>query len=153
MKALELKVPPPVVALVVAFAMWVVSRLTPIVEVGATVRSAVAIVIALAGISLAAAGITAFRRARTTLNPHKPDTASALVTGGIYRVTRNPMYLGLALVLVGWASFLGAPWALLGPVVFVACITRLQIVPEERVLQSAFGEAYAAYRARVRRWL
>lgn len=153
MDALELKVPPPVVALVVALAMWAVSRLTPTFDVGAPLRIAVAIAIALVGGAFSAAGMTAFRRAKTTMNPMKPETSASLVTTGIYRVTRNPMYVGLLFVLVGWMAFLGAPWTLAGPAVFVAYVTRFQIAPEERALMSAFGDVYASYKARVRRWL
>ena len=76
-----------------------------------------------------------------------------MVTNGIYGFTRNPMYLGLALILLGLAVFLASPWALLGPVGFVAFITRFQIRPEERALQARFGAAYTAYCARVRRWV
>jgi len=72
---------------------------------------------------------------------------------GIYRFTRNPMYVGLALVLLGWAALLSSPWALLGPLVFVLYINRFQIAPEERVLSAKFGAAYTEYIARVRRWL
>ncbi|MEJ8814910.1 isoprenylcysteine carboxylmethyltransferase family protein [Variovorax ureilyticus] len=153
MNALELKVPPPVVALVLALAMWAVSRLTLTFEVDATLRIAVAVSIALVGGAFSAAGISAFRRVKTTLNPMKPESASSLVTSGIYRVTRNPMYVGLLFVLVAWAAFLCAPWALAGPVVFMAYMNRFQIAPEERALLSAFGEVYAGYTARVRRWL
>lgn len=153
MNALELKVPPPVVALVLALAMWAVSRFTLTFEVDASLRIAVAIAVALVGGAFSVAGITAFRRAQTTLNPMKPETASSLVTSGIYRFTRNPMYVGLLFVLVGWIAFLCAPWALVGPVVFVAYMTRFQIAPEEKALMSAFDEAYASYKARVRRWL
>ncbi|MBS0342899.1 MAG: isoprenylcysteine carboxylmethyltransferase family protein [Proteobacteria bacterium] len=153
MNSLELKVPPPVVALVLALAMWVVSRSTFAFEVDVILRTALAVAIALVGAAISAAGITAFRRAQTTLNPMKPDEASSLVINGIYRFTRNPMYVGLLLVLVAWAAFLCAPWALLGPVVFVAYMNRFQIVPEERTLQSMFGEGYARYRTKVRRWL
>ena len=153
MKALELKVPPPVVALVLGLAMWAVSRLTPTFEVEGPLRFAAAVCAALIGATFSAAGVTAFRRAKTTLNPMRPATASSLVTRGIYRITRNPMYVGLLFVLVGWAAFLCAPWALAGPALFVAYITRFQIAPEERALMSAFGEVYASYKARVRRWL
>jgi protein-S-isoprenylcysteine O-methyltransferase Ste14 len=153
MNALELKAPPPFVALVLALAMWAVSRLTSTFEVDASLRITAAVSMALVGGAFSAAGITAFRRVKTTLNPMKPETATALVTGGIYRVTRNPMYVGLLFVLLGWTAFLCAPWALAGPVVFVAYMTRFQIAPEEKALVSAFGEVYARYRARVRRWL
>jgi protein-S-isoprenylcysteine O-methyltransferase Ste14 len=94
-----------------------------------------------------------FRRANTTVNPLKPQAASSLVTIGIYRYTRNPMYLGLLFLIVAWAVLLSSPFALLGPVTFVAFIGRFQIVPEERVLSALFGEEYAAYKSHVRRWL
>lgn len=94
-----------------------------------------------------------FRRANTTVNPLKPQAASSLVTAGIYRYTRNPMYLGLLFLLVAWAVLLSSPFALLGPVAFVTYISRFQIVPEERVLAALFGAEYAAYQAGVRRWL
>ena len=153
MTGLELKVPPPVVALVLALAMWLVARFTLTLEVGVTLRAAVAMAVALVGGAFSAAGAASFRQAQTTLNPMKPEEASSLVTTGIYRFTRNPMYVGALLVLLGWAVFLCAPWALFGPAVFVLYMNRFQIAPEERVLLSSFGEGYAAYRAKVRRWL
>jgi protein-S-isoprenylcysteine O-methyltransferase Ste14 len=153
MDALELKVPPPLVGLVAALSMWLVSRWTFAFEIDVALRSVVAIVIALIGGAFTAAGITAFRRATTTLNPTKPEAASSLVTGGIYRVTRNPMYLGVLFVLVAWAVFLGAPWTFVGPLLFVVYMNRFQIGPEERALTAAFGEGYVRYKAAVRRWL
>jgi protein-S-isoprenylcysteine O-methyltransferase Ste14 len=83
----------------------------------------------------------------------KPETATALVCGGVYTVTRNPMYLGLLVLLIAWAVYLSSAWALLGPLAFAVYITRFQILPEERALGTLFGAEYAAYRARVRRWL
>jgi protein-S-isoprenylcysteine O-methyltransferase Ste14 len=108
---------------------------------------------ALIGLACGAPAFRAFGRARTTINPVDIDAASTLVTDGIYRYTRNPMYLGLLALLAAWAVYLGVGWALLGPMIFVAFITRFQIMPEERVLQGKFGAAYADYRARVRRWV
>jgi len=153
MQALELKVPPPVVALLVAAAMWVISLATPSLDAPALVRVGAAIVIALAGMGSAIAGALAFRRAKTTTNPLKPETTSCLVTSGVYRLTRNPMYVGLAFVLFGGALFLSSWLAFLGPLVFVLYIDRFQIVPEERTLSARFGAAYSAYQANVRRWL
>jgi protein-S-isoprenylcysteine O-methyltransferase Ste14 len=153
MSALELKVPPLLVALIVALAMGGIASSTPSLEVNGLVRAAVAIAVAAAGIAVGLAGIVAFRRATTTVNPMTPGKASSLVTGGIYRVTRNPMYVGVAIVLVAWALFLASPWALVGVPAFVAYLTRFQIVPEEKALASRFGDAYASYAARVRRWL
>jgi protein-S-isoprenylcysteine O-methyltransferase Ste14 len=153
MQALELKIPPPVVALLVAVAMWGISWAMPSAVVPMPIRVSLAIVIALAGVGIAISGALAFRRARTTVSPLKPETTSSLVTDGAYRFTRNPMYVGVALVLVAWAVFLISPLALLGPLVFILYIGRFQIVPEERVLSALFGAAYSAYRAKVRRWI
>lgn len=153
MSALELKVPPLLVALIVALAMGGIASFTPTLDINGMLRAAVAIVVAAAGIAVGLAGILAFRRATTTVNPMTPGNASSLVTGGIYRVTRNPMYVGVAIVLVAWAVFLASPWALVGVLAFAAYLTRFQIVPEEKALASRFGDAYASYAARVRRWL
>jgi len=153
MNALELKIPPPVVAFLLALAMSAVSRVTLTFEADGPVRIAVAVSLALVGGAFSVAGMTAFRRVKTTMNPMKPEAASSLVTSGIYGVTRNPMYVGLLFVFVGWAAFLCAPWTLAGPVVFVIYMTRFQIGSEEEALMAAFPEAYASYKARVRRWL
>ena len=153
MRALELKIPPPILALLAAAAMWGISLAAPAVALPANIRLVATIAIALAGIAIAIAGVAAFRRAKTTLNPLKPGTTSSLVTSGIYRFTRNPMYLGLALALLAWAVFLSSPWCLLGPLVFIPYMTHFQILPEERALQGIFGAAYSVYQAHVRRWL
>lgn len=152
MRMLELKVPPPVVALLVGAGMWFGADLGPRLEPPLALRVALLAAIALCGGGVALAGDLEFKRAKTTINPFRPHTATALVTSGIYRYTRNPMYVGLALVLLGWAAFLCSASALLGPVAFVLYIGRFQIAPEERVLSSKFGAAYAHYTSRVGRW-
>jgi protein-S-isoprenylcysteine O-methyltransferase Ste14 len=108
---------------------------------------------AVLGTLIAGAGILAFRRAGTTVDPMRPEKAAAVVATGVYRYTRNPMYLGLALVLFGWGVYLGAPWLLFGPAAFVLFITRFQVIPEERALLARFGADYATYQRRVRRWV
>lgn len=126
---------------------WVVPALTfPIPPVLAYPVGAV-------GVSLDAIALLYFFRSRTTINPLKPASASALVTGGIYRFTRNPMYLGLATLLLAWATYLGSLAALAGVPLFVLYMNRFQIAPEERALEARFGAEYIAYRRRVRRWL
>ncbi|NER62664.1 isoprenylcysteine carboxylmethyltransferase family protein [Pseudomonas sp. MAFF212427] len=99
------------------------------------------------------AGVLSFRRARTTVNPLKPETASALVRSGVYRYTRNPMYLGFATVLVAWAILLAWPPALLGVLGFVVYMNLFQIGPEERALARRFGGEFAQYCNGVRRWV
>jgi protein-S-isoprenylcysteine O-methyltransferase Ste14 len=98
-------------------------------------------------------GAASFRRARTTVNPLKPESASSLVASGVYRVSRNPMYVGLCLVLLGWAVMLSNVLAYAIVPVFVLYMNRFQIGPEEAALERVFGADYVAYRARVRRWL
>jgi protein-S-isoprenylcysteine O-methyltransferase Ste14 len=151
--SLELKIPPPAVAALVAATMWGVSLITPLLDVALFTRVFAAIIFALAGSGFSLAGIISFRRAKTTVNPMKPETATSLVSMGIYSVTRNPMYVGLLLVLIAWTAYLSSAWALLGPLGFVLYISRFQIAPEERVLSTLFGAEYTAYQSRVRRWL
>ena len=153
MTSLEAKIPPPLVALSFAIAMWGLSKVTPAMDLTATFRIAVAGLIALGGLGFSLAGMFAFRSAETTLNPLKPQTASTLVTTGVYRITRNPMYVGLMLLLVSWAVYLSSGWAFFGPVAFVLYITRFQILPEEQALIGIFGQEFDAYRSRSRRWL
>jgi protein-S-isoprenylcysteine O-methyltransferase Ste14 len=153
MQFLELKIPPPVVVIVVGLAMWFASRTGPSIDLPMLVRSLALAAFALAGGVTALVGDLAFKRAHTTINPLKPQNTSSLVTFGVYRFTRNPMYLGLLLALLGWSAFLCSALTLVGPAFFVAYITRFQIIPEERILLAKFGEAYSAYLVRVRRWL
>ena len=153
MRALELKIPPPIVAVLIGGAMWFAARTGPAIGLSLFARTFVFVAIALAGGALALAGDMEFKRARTTVNPFKPQNTSTLVTSGVYRFTRNPMYVGLALVVLGWAAFLCSAWALAGPVAFVLYISRFQIAPEERILSARFGAAYSDYLSRVRRWL
>jgi len=153
MPSLDIRIPPPVVGALVAAAMWGVSMLGPQLALAPGPRyTSVAILVA-AGVAFDVLGLLAFRGAGTTINPLRPERASSLVTGGIYRITRNPMYVGVGLLLLAWAAYLSALLPFAGPALFALYITRFQIQPEERVLKGIFGEDYAAYCARVRRWL
>lgn len=152
MRSLELRVPPVAVVLIAAVLMWLLARVLP--WPGDLVGGwPAALLIASAGVVVAVAGLVAFRQARTTVNPMKPEASSALVERGIYGLTRNPMYLGMALVLAAWAVWLGSVAAAAVLPVFTFYMTRFQIVPEERALAARFGEAFAGYLRRVRRWL
>ncbi len=153
MRALELKVPPPIVALLVGVAMWAVAHLLPAAHLGTQWRLLFAGVCAGFGAVVALLGFWAFRQAKTTVNPVNPEKASSVVTSGIYSYTRNPMYVGLTALHTGWAIRLSVPWVLLGPVALMLYLTRFQIIPEERVMSSKFGRDYNDYRNRVRRWL
>jgi len=153
MKSLELKIPPPFLALCFAILMWFAGWLVAPLRLPLDARLGVALALGIAGQFISVNGVIAFRRAKTTINPFRPAAASSLVSEGVYRYTRNPMYVGLLLTLAGWAAFLSNPLALLFLPLFVLYINRFQIDPEERALSSLFGAEYADYKNRVRRWL
>lgn len=152
MPSLELKIPPPLVALACGALMWFVARQTPFASWPVAGRGILALTFAALGVCISASGVVTFRRAGTTTNPMRPDSATILVTGGIYGRTRNPMYLGLSIVLIGWGVYLANALALFILPGFVLYVTRFQIQPEERVLSALFGARYQAYQASVRRW-
>jgi protein-S-isoprenylcysteine O-methyltransferase Ste14 len=152
--SLELRVPPVAVALVAALCMWLLSRWTPGgLEWGKPWRLRTAVLLLAAGILVAVAGVVEFRRARTTVNPTKPQASSSMVRSGIYRHTRNPMYLGMLLMLAAWAAWLANPVALVVLPAFLLYINRFQIEPEERILARLFAGEFDTYRQSVRRWL
>jgi len=113
----------------------------------------IALACALIGIGLALDALGGFAKRKTTINPHHPERASDLVTAGVYRFTRNPMYLGLVLLSLAVPLLLTTAIGLAGPLLVIAALTRLQIIPEERHLTTLFGADYTTYRQRVRRWL
>lgn len=151
--SLEARIPPPLVLLTIGAIMGFGTRSMQAFTLSPPWRPVLILVPLVIGILLAAPAIAAFFRAKTTINPIAISEASTLVQDGVFRVTRNPMYLGLALLLVAWANFLARPLAFLGPILFVLYITRFQIVPEERVLRAKFGAAFENYAHRVRRWI
>ena len=153
MRWLETRVPPRAVAVTVALGMWATSTLEPSFDWPLSHQWGAALAGAVAGAAITFIGAATLRAAGTTLLPMSPQRTTSLVTTGIFRWTRNPMYLGLAVALVGWAAYLSAAWPLLGPVLFVLYIDRFQIRPEERVLTELFGTEYASYSRRVRRWI
>lgn len=153
MSALELRIPPVVLVLLIGAAMSGLTRLFPQADVAIPGRRVwIAVFVALA-LAITIAGVAAFRRHETTVDPRTPEQATTLVSGGIYRLSRNPMYLGFLLLLAGWAFYV-SNWAaaLLLPV-FVIYMNRFQIRPEERALQARFGAEFEKYTAAVRRWL
>jgi len=153
MKFLEHRIPPPAVGLGIGVLMWYLAKLAPAVEVAFGIRVGIGLALLLAGLAIAISGVVSFRRAKTTVNPIKISTASSLVSSGVFQYTRNPMYLGVALGLLGWAAYLASWPALLGVLLFVLYMNRFQIAPEERVMAELFGAEYAAYKEKVRRWI
>jgi protein-S-isoprenylcysteine O-methyltransferase Ste14 len=153
MHILELKVPPVAVVLFMAALMWLVSWVLPSFGLVFPARDLFAVSFAVAGVVTTLLGIASFRQARTTVNPMKPESSSSLVVTGIYKLTRNPMYLGFLSVLLGWAIFLSNSLSFLLLPAFIFYMNRFQIEPEERALTSLFGQEFVAYKSRVRRWI
>jgi len=150
---LELKIPPLLVWLLCAGAMRGVAYAAPKLSFTLAGSSAIALALVALGGALAFAGVIAFRLKCTTVNPLTPSASSAVVSSGVYRLSRNPMYLGFLLALAGWALYLANAGAALLLPAFVAYMTQYQIKPEERVLLAKFGVEFAQYMSRVRRWL
>lgn len=148
-------VPPLVWMLLAGLVSWLVSLLdfdASWIEDGR--GGLVAALCGVLGIGIAVGGVIAFRRASTTVNPHDIESASTFVSDGPYRFTRNPMYVGMALLIAAWSLAIGTVAGLVvAEVMFVAVMTRFQIQPEERMLAAKFGVVYDQYCSHVRRWL
>ncbi len=150
--ALELKVPPLALVFLFGALMWLVSGY-PEFTFTLPWRPAFALIFCAVGLAVLLAGVVAFRRAKTTVNPLTPEATTTMVTSGIYRFTRNPMYLGFLFVLAGWAMYLSNLLAFALLPLFVWYMNRFQILPEERALSAKFPQAFTAYTCAVRRWL
>jgi len=150
---LQLKIPPPVYLLLFAGLMWLVDHFVPWGGVIESPWNTIGIVLVAAAILLDIVSLGLFFRARTTFNPIKPENTRELVTVGSYRLTRNPMYLGMVVILTGWGIWLGSILPFLLIPLFMVVLTYQQILPEERILEEKFGETYLKYKRNVRRWL
>lgn len=133
--------------------MWYSARLLEVGTVAFPGQRIVAFALMAAGLLIDAVSVVAFFRAKTTINPLQPERSEVLVVKGLYRVSRNPMYLGMLLILMGICVYLGQPLNVVFLMVFVGLINTLQIRPEERALRTRFGQSYVDYCHRVRRWV
>lgn len=150
---LELRIPPVVLVILLAILMWAGVAYLPQANVQIPFQSFVGWIMGLGGLVACALGVLEFKRARTTVNPVNPRSSSALVKSGIYCRTRNPMYLGFLLILMGLAILTANLVAFLSLPAFVLYINQFQIKPEERALTSIFGSEFRAYCSSVRRWI
>ena len=150
---MKLVIPPPLIGLLTGAGMWGLARMLPDLTIEASLLRWCALAVMAVGVLIEAVSVLAFLRARTTVTPLKPEKASTLVVSGLYHVSRNPMYLGMLILLIGWALWLANPTTLILPPVFVLYLTLFQIKPEEAALSEKFGSEYKAYCGRVRRWI
>lgn len=153
MLKLRLKIPPVLQGIIALIFIWLLSQYMPVFHIDIAFKGLLSIAIISIGISIGVLAVSAFIKMRTTVDPRYPEKANKLVVVGIYRYSRNPMYLAIALVLFGISINLGALSSLLILALFVVYINRFQIVPEEKMLEQKFGESYTHYAQNVRRWL
>jgi protein-S-isoprenylcysteine O-methyltransferase Ste14 len=149
---IDARIPPPVVAAACGAAMWALDRYVDVARFQAAWLAPAAMALLAAGLLLAGAAVASFIAARTSINPLKPANASRLITTGVFRFSRNPIYLADLMLLAAFAAWLGNGLNVAVLAAFVCYINRFQIAPEERALMERFGDDYAAYCARVRRW-
>ena len=150
---LQQKVPPPVYAISIALLMWLLNRHLPIAEVIPPPWNKIGLGIILIAASFDVWSLFLFLKKRTTPNPMKPENTTGIVSTGLYQYSRNPMYLGLLIILFGFGLWLGSLSPFLMLPVFYWVITEMQIKPEESMLEQKFGKEYLDYKNRVRRWL
>lgn len=151
--SLELRIPPIVIFGIFALCMWLIAVYFPVFDVHIPFRLTLTIFLMAAAIYTGIYSLYLFYKAKTTVHPHKPDNSTALLTTGPYKHTRNPMYLALSLILIGWGIFLTDLLALMLMPAFYAYITRFQIIPEERELIRLFDEEFMEYASKTPRWL
>ncbi len=150
---MSLKIPPPLVMVVHMLLVWLVARFVPDLNFDFPFQRDLVLILGVAGVAFAMVAMGLFRRAKTTVDPLNPEKAEHLVTTGVYRITRNPMYLGLILILLAWIIMKGNPLNLIFLITCMGFLTKFQIKPEEEALSARFGAAYSNYRAKVRRWI
>jgi|AntRauTorcE11898_2_1112593.scaffolds.fasta_scaffold15223_3 protein-S-isoprenylcysteine O-methyltransferase Ste14 len=153
MTLLHTRVPPLLLTLLLLLTLWLLTWVTPEFQVYNPVRLLVAGLMLAVGGYFCIAGVLVFRRANTSVDPCHPDMASSLVTEGVYQISRHPMYVGFACLLVAWGVYLASPWLLLVLPIFMLWIYYFQICPEEKILENKFGQVFLDYKARVPCWL
>ncbi|RUM75801.1 MAG: isoprenylcysteine carboxylmethyltransferase family protein [Sulfurovum sp.] len=150
---IKLLIPPPVYALMMGGLMWFLNHHFPINHFIAMPWNWIGVVLILISGAFDIWSILLFFKKHTTANPMKPENTTDLVTKGLYKITRNPMYVGLLVILTGYAIWLGSVTPFLVLPIFYFLITEMQIKPEEAILEEKFGQEYLNYKKRVRRWL
>ncbi|MES9926257.1 MAG: isoprenylcysteine carboxylmethyltransferase family protein [Candidatus Thiodiazotropha endolucinida] len=133
--------------------MWVLSVVSTLSEFHIPWKIYVASASGFLGVVISLLGVLEFRKAKTTSDPRVPQQTTSFVKSGIYRLSRNPMYLGFLLILFGWAVYLSQVLSLLLVIAFVLYMNRFQIALEERFMLEKFGDEYVSYKSKVRRWI
>lgn len=150
---MELKIPPPLLALTFAILMWGISKISSLGSLESAMTAPLSLVVLTIGLVINISAVVSFRSANTTVNPMRPKSTTQLVDAGVYKLSRNPMYLGAALILSSWSIWLGNSFNLAALVLFIWYMTKFQIIPEEKALKELFPSEFELYKAKVRRWI
>ena len=147
----SVKIHPPVLLALHIFIAWLLGMAIALPFKVPPIFSNVGLGLAGLGFLFGALALYEFRKARTTVDPH--GSVKTIVSKGIYRFTRNPIYLGMACMLLGFPLTFGNVWGIVLTPVFILLMNSLVIQHEEAYLEKKFGDVYAGYKSRVRRWI
>lgn len=136
-----------------AISIWIISKYTAGFEIKNITKNSIVTLITITGVIFGFSGVISFKKSNTSVDPTKPESADTLVSSGIYRVSRNPMYLSLVFLLIAMVLYLESLWSIIVVCLFVVYMNRFQIIPEERAMIKLFGNEYVDYMQRVRRWI
>ena len=153
LQKLETKIFPPALTALLLLLMTAIKYLIPEANFNMPFSGLIALLLFIIGLAFLISANMAFKKAQTTINPFKPEKATALVTSGVFSITRNPMYLGLLFLLLAWDVFLSNLLCLIGPIFLLIYLNRFQIEPEEKAMEKLFGDTYISYKIRIRRWI
>ena len=150
---LEHRIPPPIIGVITLLIIWFIARYSVGPAFNNNAVNMLAAILAITGLAIDIISLGAFKKAKTTFNPLSPEKASALVTGGLYKISRNPMYLGMLLILTGWTLYQSQFLGFIPLLGFVLYMNRFQIIPEEEAMIKNFGNSYRDYMTQTRRWI
>ena len=148
---METKIPPPIVTLIFGLAIYLSRTIFPEIEI--QYSSFFGMVLLLLGFFILISAVKLFRNDKTTVNPLSPEQATKLVTNGIFKLSRNPMYLGMAVILASVAVFFNIIGGIIFMALFCLYITKFQIIPEEKAMKELFAQDFEQYMKATRRWI
>lgn len=153
MRFLNTKIPPPIIAIFCAIMMWMLRDFGPSINLSDNFKLSILFICIGIAIAFDLSALREFGRAKTTINPLNPQKAQSIVTSGIYKITRNPMYVGIVVLLFGFCMKFGSYIGFIFIPLFITYITIFQIIPEEIALEAKFRDEYLKYKNKVRRWI
>jgi protein-S-isoprenylcysteine O-methyltransferase Ste14 len=148
---METKIPPPIVTLIFGFATYLSRKIFPEIEI--QYSSFFGIFLLLLGFFILISAVKLFRNDKTTVNPLSPEQATKLVSNGIFKLSRNQMYLGMAVILASVAVFFNIIGGIISMALFCLYITKFQIIPEEKAMKELFAQDFEQYMQATRRWI